>query len=75
MNLQEIVSRPITSPFEDTEMAYVIEEYIFEKKKERIKIDLMSVYHGMFSPHYFTFINCFDIAKEYYNDKAKKENM
>lgn len=67
MNLREIVNRPDKEVFEQDEMLFVIEEYIYAKKGIRIKAMIRT---DMFNSleDLDKMIKFFNVAKGYYSN-------
>jgi hypothetical protein len=74
MNLQEITNRSETSPFDQSEMVFVVEKYIEAKKGSIKRINIEKNINNSF--HYIRDIymlsSFFAVACAYFREKEKK---
>lgn len=77
MDIKEIVNRPITEQFNQEELEFVISEYIYDKKGERLKVNVINPISP--SPlDVFKAQSAFDTAVKYFKEKydtTEKENL
>lgn len=72
MNTQDIIYRPKDWEIHELEMNYVIEQYIYEKKKVNVKLSDSRVFLNPFlyvSRELSKKLYCFEIARQYFLNK------
>jgi len=74
MNFKEIINRPETSPFNESEMVFVVEKYIEEKKGSVKHIDIRKNINDTFRyiRDIYMLSSFFAVACAYFREKEKK---